>query len=679
MDALNIRVINNHNQVIGTPDDPPGTPTVIGLLKETYNRLYTATENTNLDITNLQDRVTTLENTVDGSDTSDPSIQGLSTRVEELENTVIEQTLSIQNITDDISENRTNIARNGATILTLQNRLNDTNTEIGRVERSLTRDISTVSDRVTQIDDSETGRLSVLETTVSNLVDEVEGQDGALEDITNLQADVSILDTNVGTLQTDVGTLQTGVGTLQTNVGTLQTDVATLEQTINNLPPGGVGQSTNQTGGERFNLYESRNTASGDYSHAEGYMTQATGNYSHVEGSSNLAQGESSHVEGYDNKAIATGSHAEGRYCEANGIHSHAGGTRSKSAGSSSFAHGYNCQANGDYSFAIGESTIASGSQSFAGGYSSTAAGIYSCAYGFGTYADSKALTVVGRFNTSTTGITNQDRRLFVVGNGYSNSVLNKSDAFVVNYDGSVIINSTRSETNPSLIIGNNNSAAGKSSLAQGEEISAFGNYSFATGLGTMASSKCQTAIGKYNTTDPLGQDIISRLFVVGNGNNDNDRSDAFTVYNSGEFGHNNVKMFMGDITLNVYYASSNHDITTFGVAYMTSNYKYCYISNVTIYVKFQGTFNINSIVVNGKTFKALDPSKNRGGGFATACADYQLNSLIYNCTLTHSGNTYYYLKYWQSYISPNSNFADRYWNISLYNCIFQDPTQYES
>lgn len=484
MDALNIRVINNHNQVIGTTDDAPGTPTVIGLLKETYNRLRTTTENTNNNITNLQGRISSIENVLDGSESTESPALGLVDRVEELENTVINHTLAIQNNTDNISLNQSNISTNQTNIQTLQGNvqtlqgnvqtlqgsINDTNTELTRVNNNLSQDLTTLTNRIALID-GENGRLSTVETTVSNLVDEVEGQNGALDDIITLQADVSTLQSNLGTLQTDLGTLETGLGTLET--------------TVSNLPLG-VGQKTNQTGGERFNLYESRNTASGDYSHAEGYLTQATGNYSHVEGSSNVAGGESSHAEGSLTTAAGISSHAEGTETSASGLYSHAEGalttasglyshsegfksqainigahaeggaynnsTNYGARGDYSHVEGYSCLTNASYAHAEGDYCKATNQSSHAEGHNSSAAGMYSHATGESTYADSRALTVVGRNNTWTSGIENQWVRLFVVGNGTSNST--RSEAFVVNDDGSVIINSTRSGTTPSLTIG---------------------------------------------------------------------------------------------------------------------------------------------------------------------------------------------------------------------------------
>ena len=435
MDALNIRVINNHNQVIGTTDDAPGTPTVIGLLKETYNKLRTTTENTNNNITNLQGRISSIENVLDGSESTESPALGLVDRVEELENTVINHTLAIQNNTDNISTNQSNISTNQTNIQalqgnvqtlqgniqTLQGRINDTNTELTRVNNNLSQELTTLTNRITLID-GENGRLSTVETTVSNLVDEVEGQNGALDDIITLQADVSTLQSNLGTLQSNLRTLQTDLGTLETGLGTLETGLGALETTVSNLPLG-VGQKTNENGGERFNLYgNNENRASGNYSHAEGYRTVASGNYSHAEGytdnSNNyFASGQGSHVEGFNTIASNTACHAEGGYTSASGIYAHTEGSNT------------------------------------------TAAGYYAHAGGLYTTARGQCMTAIGQYNTYTGDLTTTTKRLFVVGNGLSTSTTARSDAFVVNNDGTVIINSTKSGTTPSLTIGPNSKA----------------------------------------------------------------------------------------------------------------------------------------------------------------------------------------------------------------------------
>lgn len=68
------------------------------------------------------------------------------------------------------------------------------------------------------------------------------------------------------------------------------------------------------------------NTASGDYSHAEGYHNTASGNASHAEGSHSVASGLVSHAEGGSTTASGSYSHSEGRHTHAAGFCSHAEG-----------------------------------------------------------------------------------------------------------------------------------------------------------------------------------------------------------------------------------------------------------------------------------------------------------------------------------------------------------------
>ena len=98
---------------------------------------------------------------------------------------------------------------------------------------------------------------------------------------------------------------------------------------------------------EIFNDY-SRNIASGQYSHAEGYQTTASGSWSHAEGEGTTASGAYSHAEGESTTASGRFSHVEGIISTASGDFSH--------------AEGADATASGDYSHAEGESTIAASS-----------------------------------------------------------------------------------------------------------------------------------------------------------------------------------------------------------------------------------------------------------------------------------------------------------------------------
>ena len=109
-------------------------------------------------------------------------------------------------------------------------------------------------------------------------------------------------------------------------------------KTINNESLLGSGNITIQGGGgtdapisagtgtNSIKESSTGNTASGDYSHAEGNNTKATGKTAHAEGSSSTAGGWYSHAEGAGTKATGTSAHAEGFYTNAYGSYSHAEG-----------------------------------------------------------------------------------------------------------------------------------------------------------------------------------------------------------------------------------------------------------------------------------------------------------------------------------------------------------------
>jgi hypothetical protein len=165
-------------------------------------------------------------------------------------------------------------------------------------------------------------------------------------------------------------------------------------------------------------------TASGTGSHAEGYYTTASGNYSHAEGQGTTVTGFGSHAEGYYTTAVRTATHAEGYYTLASGNYSH--------------AEGYYTAANGSAAHAEGQGTEALGVGSHAEGTGSISSGNYSHAEGYGTIANRTAMLAVGRFNQ--TGSTDA-YAYFVVGKGTSDAA--KSNAFRVSGSGECLAGGT--------------------------------------------------------------------------------------------------------------------------------------------------------------------------------------------------------------------------------------------
>ena len=83
---------------------------------------------------------------------------------------------------------------------------------------------------------------------------------------------------------------------------------------------------------------------------------------------------------------------------------------------------------------------------------------------------------------------------------------------------------STQSTGTNAFAIGNNTIAKGNNSVAEGDSTQALGASSHAMNIGTIASENYQTSIGKYNIST---EDVA---FIVGNGEGNNNRSNALTI-----------------------------------------------------------------------------------------------------------------------------------------------------
>ena len=122
---------------------------------------------------------------------------------------------------------------------------------------------------------------------------------------------------------------------------------------IENTPVGFNGSGIYST---VFNSFT--NTASGNYSHAEGSITTASSWCSHAEGYRTTASGDFSHAEGYLTTASGDYSHAEGEGTTASGNCSHAEGAGTTASGNCSHAEGYLTTASGCSQHVQGEYNI---------------------------------------------------------------------------------------------------------------------------------------------------------------------------------------------------------------------------------------------------------------------------------------------------------------------------------
>ena len=270
------------------------------------------------------------------------------------------------------------------------------------------------------------------------------------------------------------------------------------------------------------------NKAYGDYSHAEGHGTTADGGSSHAEGSKTTAAGGSSHAEGTESEASGGSSHAEGYGTKASGDSSHTEGTYTKALGGSSHAEGYGTEAIDYTSHAEGSYTIAYGPQSHA-------EGAYTTAFGDNSHAEGESLNKVLDILPDLSRNTTYKQ----IKNAWDSSKYSKfSVAFgrKSHIEGNNTIafgENSHAEGENTATAAMNAHAEGTSTVASGYTSHAEGLNAIASGYGshvegrdTIAASEYQHVQGKYNTEDANNK----YAHIVGNGQNQNNRSNAHTL-----------------------------------------------------------------------------------------------------------------------------------------------------
>ena len=248
-------------------------------------------------------------------------------------------------------------------------------------------------------------------------------------------------------------------------------------------------------------------TASGNFSIAMGKNTTASGDYSTAMGYQTTASGVVSTAMGYATTASGDRSTASGDGTTASGVYSTAMGSGTTASGSSSTAMGTYTTASGDYSTAMGEQTTASGDGSTAMGENTTASGDYSSiAMGQNTVARGGNSTAMGGFTMASGNASTAMGYATIASNYYSTAM------------------------------GVGTTASGSSSTAMGTYTIAIGRKSTAMGGFTTASDTSSLVIGEYNllgstvTNNALEFSTSNTAFVIGNGIDADNRSDALTV-----------------------------------------------------------------------------------------------------------------------------------------------------
>lgn len=221
----------------------------------------------------------------------------------------------------------------------------------------------------------------------------------------------------------------------------------------------------------------------------------------------------------------------------------------------------HNVIANGDGAHAEGCGTYAGELYAHAEGYDTSANGDGTHAEGCNTYAGMQLINT----GANATGLYNDTSNAIILNEGIAEQLLLER-VFINNHiynvaqtvsDSDNVIIFDKNISNEDLEWAKNNfilriANAGVYAHAEGYETNATGNYSHAEGWsttasgqashaggkGTIANREAMTAIGKYNQNT----NTANTLFVVGDGTNNTDRSDAFRVNSLGsETGDNLV------------------------------------------------------------------------------------------------------------------------------------------
>jgi|GEM_PF-3248010 len=210
---------------------------------------------------------------------------------------------------------------------------------------------------------------------------------------------------------------------------------------------------------------------------------------------------------GSNTKAEGASSFATGNESSASGVDAVAMGFTNTSSGNRSFSAGNSNMASGNGSISIGTQNMSTGTSSFAAGLSNTASNNMSVALGNGTTASGISSTSIG---TSTVASGNTS---FAGGNG----------ALAIGAN--------------SLAFGIDSKARQQSSFAFGKDTDTNGKFGLAAGVGVLSQSRAQISLGSYNTSvvgNVNNYIPTDRLFVIGNGEDETQLSDALVMLKNG-------------------------------------------------------------------------------------------------------------------------------------------------
>lgn len=262
----------------------------------------------------------------------------------------------------------------------------------------------------------------------------------------------------------------------------------------------------------------------------------------------NNASGEGSFAVGQGNTSSGMASNSFGRSTVASGYASSSFGYKTEASGGVSVAFGSGTKATGgEGSFVFGKVSEATGSSSFSGGFGSIASEQTAVSIGYYNKSLGAASFSVGSLNEAQTdysiaaGSENISSGFAAVTFGFMNTTSGQQ-AFSVG-------TGNTASGNQSIAIGSGNTSSGIVSTALGSSTTSTGKYATSAGKGTISSGFGSMAIGTYNIENSSDSaelyDASNTAFVIGNGADNDNRSDAFVVKFDG------TTTIAGDLNIN--------------------------------------------------------------------------------------------------------------------------------
>lgn len=165
-------------------------------------------------------------------------------------------------------------------------------------------------------------------------------------------------------------------------------------------------------------------------------------------------------------------------------------------------------------------------------GYTSMAFGDNNIAYARDTLAGGRNTKALGKYGVSLGNNTEAGHAALAIGTNVKalgfNGLATGENTKAYGWDSVAGGKDTTASGKYSMAQNLNTKAIGDNSTALGNNSTASGESSFVTGHGSKATLYAQTVVGRFNDTD------TNALFIIGNGEGDSDRSNAFEVYDDG-------------------------------------------------------------------------------------------------------------------------------------------------